>query len=202
MEILLLFFLSMASGSRLRTVVMEPKTEECFVTPITTRGPLVVEYMVMDTELDRELDNNFRVTTSLVRGSMATMLHSEKMQGEGTHVIHPKTIGNYKTCFHNKFSNVNNKTVYFTVHRDQSGGQIQSNMSAVTSVIYCLTKVKVNFSPFSQNEYSSEEVEEVEEDEEDDSIAIPIFLLLDATAVLYVVMVYYLSTTTIPFFRF
>ena len=46
---------------------------------------------------------------------MATVLHSENKQGEGRHVFHPETIGDYKTCFDNKFSYLNTKTVYFSI---------------------------------------------------------------------------------------
>ena len=127
MNILLLFFLPLVSGSRREmTVEVAPKTEECFFTPIATLGPLTVEYMVMDSrgELGQygELDINFRVTTPLVkkeRGSVATVLHSENKQGEGRHVFHPETIGDYKTCFDNKFSYLNTKTVYFSIETDE-----------------------------------------------------------------------------------
>ena len=108
------------------TVEVAPKTEECFFTPITTLGPLVVEYMVMDSkgQLGQygELDINFRVTTPLVKeegGSVASVLHSEKKQGEGRHVLHPETIGDYKTCFDNKFSYLNTKTVYFSIETEE-----------------------------------------------------------------------------------
>ena len=127
MNLLLLFFLPLVSGSRREmTVEVAPKTEECFFTPITTLGPLTVEYMVMDSrgELGQygELDINFRVTTPLVkkeRGSVATVLHSENKQGEGRHVFHPETMGDYKTCFDNKFSYLNTKTVYFSIETDE-----------------------------------------------------------------------------------
>ena len=127
MNLLLLFFLPLVSGSRREmTVEVAPKTEECFFTPITTLGPLTVEYMVMDSrgELGQygELDINFRVTTPLVkkeRGSVATVLHSENKQGEGRHVFHPESMGDYKTCFDNKFSYLNTKTVYFSIETDE-----------------------------------------------------------------------------------
>ena len=127
MNLLLLFFLPLVSGSRREmTVEVAPKTEECFFTPITTLGPLTVEYMVMDSrgELGQygELDINFRVTTPLVkkeRGSVATVLLSENKQGEGRHVFHPETMGDYKTCFDNKFSYLNTKTVYFSIETDE-----------------------------------------------------------------------------------
>ena len=127
MNLLLLFFLPLVSGSRREmTVEVAPKTEECFFTPITTLGPLTVEYMVMDSrgELGQygELDINFRVTTPLVkkeRGSVATVLHSENKQGEGRHVFHPESMGDYKTCFDNKFSYLNTKTVYFSIETEE-----------------------------------------------------------------------------------
>ena len=127
MNVLLLFFLPLVSGSRREmTVEVAPKTEECFFTPITTLGPLTIEYMVMDSrgELGQygELDINFRLTTPLVkkeRGSVATVLHSENKQGEGRHVFHPESVGDYKTCFDNKFSYLNTKTVYFSIETDE-----------------------------------------------------------------------------------
>ena len=127
MNILLLFLLPLVSGSTTwLTVEVAPKTEECFFTPITTLGPLVVEYMVMDSkgELGQfgELDINFRVTAPLVKkegGSVATVLHSENKQAEGRHVFHPETIGDYKTCFDNKFSYLNTKTVYFSIETEE-----------------------------------------------------------------------------------
>ena len=127
MNILLLFFLPLVSGSRREmTVEVGPKTEECFFTPITTLGPLVIEYMVMDSrgELGQygELDINFRLTSPLVkkeRGSVATVLHSENKQGEGMHVFHPETVGDFKACFDNKFSYLNTKTVYFSIETDE-----------------------------------------------------------------------------------
>ena len=127
MNILLLVLLPLVSGSTVwLTVEVAPKTEECFFTPITSLGPLVVEYMVMDSkgELGQygELDINFRVTAPLVKkegGSVATVLHSENKQGEGRHVFHPETIGDYKTCFDNKFSYLNTKTVYFSIETEE-----------------------------------------------------------------------------------
>ena len=97
---------------------MEPEKEECFVTPITTLDPLVVEYLVMDSmgEHERfvdpgELGISLRVTTS------QKVLHSDnkttRQEGDIKHVFHPEAIGNYKTCF---YSYLNTKTVYPTVY--------------------------------------------------------------------------------------
>ena len=127
MNILLLVLLPLVSGSTVwLTVEVAPKTEECFFTPITSLGPLVVEYMVMDSkgELGQfgELDINFRVTAPLVKkegGSVASVLHSENKQAEGRHVFHPETIGDYKTCFDNKFSYLNTKTDYFCIKTEE-----------------------------------------------------------------------------------
>ena len=127
MNFMLLFFLPLVSGSRREmTVEVAPKTEECFFTPITALGPLVVEYMVMDSrgELGQygELDINFRVTTPLVKkekGSVATVMFSETKQGEGRHQFQLETIGDYKTCFDNKFSYLNTKTVYFSIETEE-----------------------------------------------------------------------------------
>ena len=128
MVILLLFFAPLSSGSRREmTVEVSPNTEECFFTPITTLGPLVVEYMVMDSrgELGQygELDINFRVMTPLAKtehGSVASVLHSENKKGEGRHVFHPEAIGDYKACFENKFSYMNTKTVYFSIETEEA----------------------------------------------------------------------------------
>ena len=127
MNFLLLFFLALVSGSRREmTVEVAPKTEECFFTPITVLGTLVVEYMVMDSrgELGQygELDINFRVTTPLVKkekGSVATVMFSETKHGEGRHQFQLETIGDYKTCFDNKFSYLNTKTVYFSIETEE-----------------------------------------------------------------------------------
>ena len=127
MNILLLLLLPLVSGSRREmTVEVKPNTEECFFTPITKPGPLEIEYMVMDSkgQLGQygELDINFRVTAPLVKkegGSVATVLHSENKQGEGRHVFHPETIGDYKTCFDNKYSYLNTKTVYFSIETEE-----------------------------------------------------------------------------------
>ena len=50
---------------------------------------------------------------------MASVVHSENKQGEGRHVFHPETIGDYKTCFDNKFSYLNTKTVYFSIETEE-----------------------------------------------------------------------------------
>ena len=71
------------------TVEVKPQTEWCFITLITTLGPLIIEYTVVDSKgklgQNGELDINFRVTGPLVKkegGSVATVLHSENKQGE------------------------------------------------------------------------------------------------------------------------